>query len=101
MKIDIEIENPNERELELISELSKIEYEKMMEERRRMEDAYTLLTKMPNMFRDLSKKENSIGNMGEEPDKIHMTADINRLIQENSALRAELSKALQRIADFK
>lgn len=89
MKIHIEIENPNERESELISELSKIESEKVMEERRYMED--TLLTKMPNMFRDLSKKEqeNSIKNMAD------------RLIQENSVLRTELGKALQRIEDLK
>lgn len=55
MRVHIEIENPNEKEMELISELSKIESEKTMEEKRYMED--TLLSKLPNMFQELSKKE--------------------------------------------
>lgn len=55
MEVCIKLENPNERELELISELSKIESEKKVEERAYMED--TLLSKLPNMFQELSKKE--------------------------------------------
>lgn len=49
MEVCIKLENPNERELELISELSKIESEKKVEERAYMED--TLLTRLPNMFK--------------------------------------------------
>lgn len=55
MEICIKIENPNEKELFLIGELSKIGYEKMISERKYMED--TLLTKMPEMYQNLMKKE--------------------------------------------
>lgn len=55
MEVCFKILNPNERELELIGELSKIEVMKETEERRYMED--TLLTRMPEMFQNLMKKE--------------------------------------------
>lgn len=57
MELNIKIEDPTEREVELINELSKIESEKAMEERRYMED--TFLSKFSNMFQSMQKKENS------------------------------------------
>lgn len=55
MELNIKIENPTEREVELINELSRIESEKTMEERRYMED--TFLSKFSNMFQSMQKKE--------------------------------------------
>ena len=55
MEMCIKLVNPTERELQLINELSQIEIEKEMEERRYMEDY--LLTKLPDTYRDLMKKE--------------------------------------------
>ena len=58
MEMCIKLVNPTERELQLINELSQIEIEKGMEERRYMEDY--LLTKLPDTYRDLMKKEQGL-----------------------------------------
>lgn len=55
MEICIKMSNPTERELELIKELSKIESEKLKDEKKYMED--TLFRKMPSMYGDILKDE--------------------------------------------
>ncbi len=55
MKICIELIGPNEREMDLISELSKIESEKMKDEKKHMEDL--LLTKLSGVYQDVFRRE--------------------------------------------
>ncbi len=55
MKICIELIDPNESEMDLISELSKIESEKMQDEKNHMEDL--LLTKLPGVYQNVLRRE--------------------------------------------